>query len=88
MCKGQLVSEYNSNSLYVKKKSKKTWDFGPSMLSTPRSKQSHLFAVVAKGQLISKCPFGVFKSPKKPTIFFKDFCSRYVLSLKRSQIKK
>jgi hypothetical protein len=21
----------------------------------------------AKGQLISKCPFGVFKSPKKPT---------------------
>ena len=27
-----------------------------------------------KGQLISKFPFGVFKSPKKPTIFFKDFC--------------
>ena len=74
MCKGQLVSEYNSNSLYVKKKSKKTWDFGTSMLSTPRSKQSHLFAVVAKGQLISKCPLGVFKSPKKPTIFFQDFC--------------
>ena len=23
----------------------------------------------AKGQLISKCPFGVFKSPKKPTKF-------------------
>ena len=22
-----------------------------------------------KGQLISKCPFGVFKSPKKPTNF-------------------
>ena len=28
-----------------------------------------------KGQLISKCPFGVFKSPKKPTkFFFQDFC--------------
>ena len=26
--------------------------------------------VVGKGQLISKCPFGVFKSPKKPIIFF------------------
>jgi hypothetical protein len=23
-----------------------------------------------RGQLISKCPFGVFKSPKKPTKFF------------------
>ena len=30
--------------------------------------------VTAKGQLISKCPFGVFKSTKKPMIFFKDFC--------------
>ena len=28
----------------------------------------------AKGQLISKCPFGVFKPPKKPMKFFKDFC--------------
>jgi hypothetical protein len=26
-------------------------------------------AVLAKGQLISKCPFGVFKYPKKPTKF-------------------
>ena len=26
-----------------------------------------------KGQLISKCPFGAFKSTKKPTKFFKDF---------------
>ena len=24
---------------------------------------------LGKGQLISKCPFGVFKSPKKPTKF-------------------
>ena len=28
----------------------------------------------SKGQLISKCPFGVFISPKKQTNFFKDFC--------------
>ena len=27
-----------------------------------------------KGQLISKCHFGVFKSSKKSTIFFQDFC--------------
>ena len=27
-----------------------------------------------KGQLILKCPFGVFKSTKKPTNFYKDFC--------------
>ena len=26
-----------------------------------------------KGQLISKCPFDVFKSPKKPTKFFPGF---------------
>ena len=26
-----------------------------------------------KGQLISQCPFGVYKSPKKPMIFFQDF---------------
>ena len=27
----------------------------------------------SKGQLISKCPFGVFKSPKKPMKFFPGF---------------
>ena len=26
-------------------------------------------APITKGQLISKCPFGVFKTPKNPTIF-------------------
>ena len=29
---------------------------------------------VSKGQLILKCPFGVFKSPKKTNDFFQDFC--------------
>ena len=37
-----------------------------------------------KGQLISKCPFGVFKSSKNPTNFFQDFCP----SLYIGQIKK
>ena len=41
--------------------------------------------VTAKGQLISKCPFGVFKSSKKPTKFFPGFLP---LPLKRGQIKK
>jgi hypothetical protein len=27
-----------------------------------------------KGQLISKCPFGVLKPAKKTMIFFEDFC--------------
>ena len=31
------------------------------------------FRVETKGQLISKCPFGVFKSPKKPRKFFPGF---------------
>ena len=38
-----------------------------------------------KGQLISKCPFSVFKSPKKPTKKFQDFCR---ISPIRGQIKK
>ena len=29
---------------------------------------------VTKGQLILKCPFGDFQSPKKSTKFFQDFC--------------
>ena len=28
----------------------------------------------ATGQLISECNLGVFKSPKKPTKFYTDFC--------------
>ena len=31
-------------------------------------------SVIPKDQLISKCPFGAFKSSKKPTKFFQDFC--------------
>ena len=30
-----------------------------------------------KGQLISKYPFGVIVSTKKPTILFKDFCPSF-----------
>jgi hypothetical protein len=33
-----------------------------------------IYALVdTKGELISKCPFGVFKSPKKTGIFFPGF---------------
>ena len=30
--------------------------------------------LLSKGQSISKCTFGVFKSPKKQQSFFQDFC--------------
>jgi len=33
-------------------------------------KMDEYFGQVSKGQLILKCPFGVFKSPKKSTKFF------------------
>ena len=38
-----------------------------------------------KGELISKGHFGVFKSTKKQTNFFEDFCPNF---LKRGRIKK
>ena len=40
---------------------------------------------VDKGQLISKYPFGAFKSPKKPTKFFPGFLPQ---PLKIGQIKQ
>ena len=40
----------------------------------------------AKGQLISKCSFDVFKSSEKKRKIFQDFCTS--LYLKRGQIKK
>ena len=39
------------------------------LLSKPPGKLS----LRAKGQVILKCPFGVFKSPKKPSNFFPGF---------------
>jgi hypothetical protein len=35
---------------------------------------------VSKGQLISKCPFGVKTSSKKPTKLFLDFCPDFFCS--------
>ena len=32
-----------------------------------------MWSIACKGQLILKCPFGVFKSSKKPTKFFPGF---------------
>ena len=51
--------------------------------------QSNMHSIIrflskTKGQLILKCPFGVFKSPKTPTKFFLGFLP---LPLKRGQIK-
>ena len=46
---------------------------------------SYDFVSSAKGQLISKCPFGVFKSSKKPMKFFPGLLP---YPLKRVQIKK
>ena len=34
---------------------------------------NHALIEHPKGQLILKCPFGVLKSPKKPTNFFPEF---------------
>ena len=49
-----------------------------------KTEKAEPIPVWSKGKLISKCPFGVFKSPKKPTNFFR-FLSQ---SLKRGQTKK
>ena len=38
-----------------------------------------------KGQLISKCPFGVIVSTKVPTNFFKDFCPSLWKEVKSKQ---
>ena len=45
---------------------------------------SNFISLIDKGQLISKCPFGVFKSPKKPTNFFPGFLS-YPLKKRSNQ---
>jgi hypothetical protein len=37
---------------------------------------SHFFSSATEGQLIWKCPLGVFKFTKKPTNFLKNVCPR------------
>ena len=44
---------------------------------------SKAFKTITKGQLISKCSFGVFKSPKKTNERISDLASK-----KRSNLKK
>ena len=59
-----------------------------SLVMVPRylhTKKLVNILVIPKGQLILKCSFGVFKSPKKPTKFLLGFL---LLPLKRGQIKK
>jgi hypothetical protein len=45
-----------------------------------------IYIGISKGQLIWKCPFGVFKSTKKPTKNFGRISA--LASKKRGQIKK
>ena len=57
-----------------------------SIEKTPqRSHLSFQKQELTAGELISKCPFGVFKSPKKPTIFSRISA---LASKKRSNQKK
>ena len=47
--------------------------------SNPKSPHLHTFKhTCAKGQLISEWHFGFFKSPKKPTNFYQDFCPNVI----------
>ena len=41
----------------------------PQVVHGKKSWMTLTKAALTKGQLISKCPFGVFKSPQKPTKF-------------------
>ena len=56
-------------------------NYAHHILLSPASFESHrhacmpceVFMAATKGQLISKCPFGVIKSLKKPAKFFPGF---------------
>ena len=48
------------------------WSFNPNLI--PLWGQNGSFHVLSKGQLISKCPFGVKTSSKIPTKLFLDIC--------------
>ena len=48
------------------------WSFNPNLI--PLWGQNGSFHVLSKGQLISKCPFGVKTSSNKPTKLFLDIC--------------
>ena len=55
-----------------------------TLIKTKLKEQTNERFGLGINQLISKCPFGVFKSFKKPTNFFQDFCQ----SLKKDVISK
>ena len=54
---------------------------GIAKLSLLKKKATETYAPLAKGQLISKCPFDVFKCLKSQQFFFKDFCLKAELLL-------
>ena len=59
---------------------------GSTSTKSPQKKAAVAFGEAYKGQLISKCPFGFFKSTKKATIFFVMISA--LTSKKRSTQKK
>ena len=75
-------SVQKSNNRMIKEYDTKSKMEHNELKSFKKSYCNFSITIIPKDQLISKCPFGVFKSPKEPTNFFQDF------SLKRGQIKK
>ena len=69
---------YANRAKNIKNKPRVNEDPKDAMLREFQEEISRLKAQLAnvnpKGQLILKCPFGVFKSPQKNTNFFQDFC--------------
>ena len=65
----QLFTKTNNVTCHLQKQFwEKPFTFGLPMIAIATLLLIVLFE--AKGQLISKCPFGVFEPPKKPMEFF------------------
>ena len=76
----QATPNINTGSVHVNKRCTKL--FQSTFMDYKYSKLQNQLPVsyclqrvqhLKKGQLFSKCPFGVFRSPKKPTKFFPGF---------------
>ena len=65
----------SSNNKPILTKRSSSFSDSPMTITTTKIVRSSTSNVLIppKGQLISKCPFGLLKSPKKPTIFFRGF---------------
>ena len=72
--------ESNTTNVFMLKSLNCNWDFNAGLRTIYTLCIVHIslcdlnrLDMSSKGQLISKCPFGVIKSPKKPTKFFPGF---------------